>query len=134
MADTPDTKWARDVSFPFQFLDDCDLVQDENEEVVDQALILITFTRNGVVLLTSNFGSALTSSVFDQLDDVTELEIDSTLRRAFETQEPRVFLDREFIFDETAGANKLIVLVPYRIVVTGKYTVARLVIPRQITG
>jgi len=129
-----DTKYARDISFPLRFNDDCDLLMDEDQEVIDQALQLITFIPQGSIRLTPQFGSAILLSVFDQLDDETELIIDTSLRNAFETLEPRVFIDKEFIFDQSADERKLIVVVPYRIKVTGDLSASRFVIDRPLSG
>ena len=131
---TIDPKWARDIGFPFRFTEDCNLVLDEDEAIIDQALQLITFVKKGTVILFNVFGSAVEVSVFDPLDDATELVIDTSLRLAFEELEPRVFLEREFTFDQTADELKLIIIAPYKIKVTGKLTSSRFIVDRPITG
>jgi phage baseplate assembly protein W len=127
-----DENYARDISWPLRFDEDCDLAVDEDREVIDQALHLLAFIRRGEVPLTETFGSALEDSIFDFLDDATELAIDSSLRRAYEANEPRVFLDREFLFDESPDERKLVIIIPFRIVVTGEAATSRIVVSRPI--
>lgn len=124
--------FAADVGVPFRFSEDCDLYVDEDEAIIDQALNLITFTPQGTVPLASTFGSQAELSVFDQLDSSTELILDTSLRNAFESQEPRAVLDKEFKFDESADQKKLVVIVPYRVSVTGKLFATRLVIGKLL--
>lgn len=125
-----DDKYTRDVSFPLRFDEDADLALDEDEAVIEQALQIIAFTPRGSVILTETLGSNMQLDVFEQLDEATELSIDSSLRRAFEENEPRVFLDREFQFDESPDEHKLIVIAPYTIIVTGQLAVSRFIIQR----
>lgn len=129
-----DTRYARDVSLPMQFDADCDLLLDEDQEVIEQSLQLLTFIPQGSFRLFPDLGSAAQLAVFDPLDEETTLIFDTSLRNAFETLEPRVFLDKEFTFDETADEQKLVVIVPYKIKVTGDLAASRFVIPRPLAG
>lgn len=129
-----DTKYARDLSFPLRFTEDCDVLMDENQEIIDQSLQLITFIPQGSFRLFPDLGSAAQLGVFDPLDEETTLIFDTSLRSAFETLEPRVFLDKEFTFDETPDESKLVVIVPYKIKVTGALSASRFVIPRPLSG
>lgn len=129
-----DTAYARDLYFPLTFTDDCDLLMDEDVAVIDQSLQFITFIRQGTIRLFPEMGSYADRAVFDQLDEETELLIDSSLRSAFEALEPRVVLDKEFAFDETADEERIVVLVPYTIKVNGKLASSRFVIPRNLSG
>ena len=132
--EAPDTKYARDISLPFRFDEDCDLAVDEDEAIIDQSVHVIAFTKKGSVILTESLGSSLEFSVFDPLSSESELVIDTSLRQAFELNEPRVFLDKEFTFDESADESTLFVLIPYRIKITGKLSASRIVIPRPLVG
>jgi hypothetical protein len=125
-----DTKYARDISMPFQFDAECDLLMDEDQEVIDQSMNLITFIRSGVIRLFPTMGSGAMAAVFDQLDIYAETILDTSLRTAFEAQDPRVFLDKQFIFDETPDEGKVIIVVPYKIKVNGQLTATKLVIDR----
>lgn len=129
-----DTRYARDFSFPFQFNEDCDLLMDEDQEIIDQALQLITFIPQGSIRLFPEMGSSAQLAVFDPLDEETTLIFDTSLRNAFESLEPRVFLDKEFVFDESADEQKLVVIVPYKIKVNGDTTASRFVIDRPLVG
>lgn len=129
-----DTAYARDISFPLQFTEDCDLYMDEDQEVIDQSLQLITFIPQGSFRLFFNMGSVIQLAVFDPLDEEATLILDTSLRNAFETLEPRVFLDKEFTFDESADELKLLVIVPYKIKVTGELAASKFVILRPLSG
>lgn len=130
-----DQRYTRDISFPFRFNEDCDLLMDENEELIEQALNLITFIRSGTIRLFQSLGSSVALALFDQLDAETELIIDTSLRNAFETNEPRILIDKEMTFDQTPDERKLIVIVPYRIKITAKLAATKLVIDRPlVTG
>ncbi len=130
----PDVKYTRDLSFPMQYNEECDTLLDEDEEVIEQSLQLITFTNRGTVLLFDGFGSTIQPSVFDPLDDTTQLAIDTSMRTSFEINEERVFIDKEFSFDETPDENKLVIIIPYKIKVTGRLTASRFIIPRPLNG
>lgn len=129
-----DTKYARDISFPMQFTEDCDLYMDEDQDIIEQSLQLITFIPQGSFRLFPNLGSVAELAVFDPLDEETTLIFDTSLRNAFETLEPRVFLDKEFTFDESADESKLVVIIPYKIKVTGELAASRFIIPRPLSG
>lgn len=129
-----DTAYARDISMPFRFNEECDILMDEDQEVIDQALILITFIPAGLIRLFPEMGSGAHLVLFDQLDDESTIILDTALRNAFESLEPRVFLDREFIFDESPDQLKIITIVPYKIKVTGELSATRLVVPRPGPG
>ena len=53
-----DTTYARDVSFPIRFTEECDVLLDEDQEVIEQALQMITFILSGSIRLYPQFGSA----------------------------------------------------------------------------
>ncbi len=124
------SRYARDISLPFRFDSDCDLAVDEDEDVLEQAIILIAFTPTGTIILDVNFGTDFTISVFDPLDEETQLQIDTSLRMSIEEHEPRIFFDKEFIFDELADSNELLVIVPFVIKNTNQRWSSRLTIPR----
>lgn len=129
-----DTAYARDISFPLRFGEECDLLMDEDQEVIDQAITLITFIPSGSIILFPQMGSAAQLILFDQLDETSQLIMDTALRNSLESLEPRIMLDKELVFDESADEKKLICLVPYRIKVNGELTAIRMVIDRPITG
>ena len=126
-----DQAFARNISFPFRYTDDADLFIDENEEVVDQSLFIIVFTREGTFLLTPDLGTKIEASAFDPLDAESNLQMDTSLRNGIERNDPRVFIDREFTFDEVAQNNSVVITIPYTIVVTGKAIASRFVVPRN---
>lgn len=131
---TGDTRYARDIAFPFQFNEDCDLRMDEDNEVIEQALQLLTFIKKGSVRLHGTIGSEIKLALFDTLDEETELIIDASLRAAFEENERRIILDKEFVFDQSADESTLFVIVPYRVVITGLSTATKLIVERPISG
>ena len=125
-------EWARDIALPFRFDADCDLVQETDHEVVDHALNIIAFTPNGTVILFNEMGCALEASVFEMMDEETRLIIDTSLRTAFESQEPRIYLDKEMVFDESPDEKTLFIIVPYKIKVNGELTATKFIVPRLL--
>jgi len=125
-----DTHYARDVSFPIQFSSECDMLLDEDQEVVEQSLLLITFIPVGALRLFTVMGSSVTLAVFDQLDNAAVLTIDTTLRSAFDILEPRIQVDKQMIVDESPDNHFIVVIVPYAIKVNGQTDATRLTIPR----
>jgi phage baseplate assembly protein W len=124
--------YARDVSFPMRFDEDCDLFMDEDELLIDQSLQIIAFLPNGTVILFRDMGSGVEASVFDPSDRLTELVIDTSLRTAIESLEKRVTLDRDFVFDSTPDELKVVVAVPFRVAATGKLFTSRIVIAKPV--
>jgi phage baseplate assembly protein W len=125
--DSFDRLYARDISFPMTFTEDCDLFIDENEQIINQALVLIVRTPKGTSVLFGDFGTDLMISLFDPNDDETQLLIDTSLRNSIELLEPRIFLDKDFVFDESTDGSKIIVLIPYKIIITGQSLVSRFI-------
>lgn len=125
-----DPRYARDISFPFRYDENCDLALDENEQVIDQSVYILVFSRRGGIVLYREFGSEVELSVFDQLDDVLELELDTSIREAISRFEGRVLLDKELTFDELADSSKIQVVLPITIKNTGQQYYARLNLPR----
>lgn len=127
-----DTTYARDVALPLKFDEDCNLTLDENEAIIDQAIHIIAFTRAGAIPLFITMGSEAQLGLFEPNDETTQLAIDSSLRIAFEQNESRVYLDREFVFDETADGTSLMIIIPYTIIVNGKLVTSRFIVPRDL--
>lgn len=122
--------YARNVSLPLRFDASADLALDTDEELIDQAIQLVVFTLTGSFPLFTDFGSTTIANVFDPLDNATQLQFDNSIRNGLTNHEPRVFLDKEFIFDERRDQNELIVIVPFKIKVTGRLAASRVIIPR----
>jgi len=129
-----DSTFARDISFPLRFDSECNLATDEDEEVVEQALNLITFLPQGTLPLFPDMGSTAVLTVFDPLDAGSKLSLDTSIRMAVSRLEPRVVLDKEFTIEESADELKIIAIIPYRIIVNNKSGAVRLTIPRPIGG
>ncbi|MCG8436003.1 MAG: hypothetical protein MJA83_18440 [Gammaproteobacteria bacterium] len=126
-----DQAFARNISYPMRFTQDADLFLDENEEVIDQSLFIIVFTRSGFFLLTPELGNQIEANVFDPLDSESTLQMDTSLRNGIEANDPRVFIDREFEFDETTDSLGVTILIPYTIVLTGESVASKFIVPRN---
>lgn len=126
-----DTDYAVDVGLPFRFSEDCDLFLDSNDGIIEQAINIITHTPLGSIPLFPEMGSSVRNSVFDPLDDTANLVIDNSLRTAIERLEPRVVLDKQLKFDESADQQKRIVIVPARVIPTNRPIAPKVVIPNN---
>lgn len=115
-----DDNYAVDVGLPFRFTEDCDILLDVDDAIIQQALDLITFTPAASLLLFPEMGSEITTSVFDPLDPVSNILIDNSIRKAMQKLEPRIVLDKKFIFTDDPDNNKKSVLVPGRVVPTNR--------------
>lgn len=129
-----DTSYARDISFPLRFNEDCDLFLDEDQEVVEQAINLAVFVSAGSIRLYPKFGSSINLSLFENFSQELQLILDTSIRSAIEGLEPRLVLDKEFVFDVSADEKRIICIIPYRLVTTGEISATRLVIDRPLNG
>ena len=69
-----------------------DLIVLKNENAIARSIKNIVFTNPGEKPFQPNFGSRITESLFENIDDITALEIESELRESIQRQEPRVKL------------------------------------------
>ena len=83
----------KDISMTFQSnpLND-DLIALKNENAIARSIRNIVFTLPGEKFFNSSFGSRITESLFDNIDDITATIIVDEIRESIETYEDRVQL------------------------------------------
>ena len=81
----------KDISMTFQSnpLND-DLIALKNENAIARSIRNIVFTLPGEKFFNSYFGSRITESLFDNIDDITATIIVDEIRESIETYEDRV--------------------------------------------
>ena len=83
----------KDISMTFQSNPlTKDLIVLKNENAIARSIKNIVFTNPGEKPFQPNFGSRITESLFENIDDITALEIESELKESIQRQEPRVSL------------------------------------------
>ena len=83
----------KDISMTFQSnpLND-DLIALKNENAIARSIRNIVFTLPGVKFFNASFGSRITESLFDNIDEITATIIVDEIRESIETYEDRVQL------------------------------------------
>ena len=83
----------KDISMTFQSnpLND-DLIALKNENAIARSLRNIVFTLPGEKFFDEPFGSRITESLFDNIDDITAAIIVDEIRESIDINEPRVNL------------------------------------------
>ena len=83
----------KDISMTFQSnpLND-DLIALKNENAIARSIRNIVFTLPGEKFFNSSFGSRITESLFENIDDITATVIVDEIRESIETYEDRVQL------------------------------------------
>ena len=81
----------KDISMTFQSnpLND-DLIAIKNENAIARSLRNIVYTLPGEKFFNQSFGSRITESLFDNIDDITATIIVDEIRESIETYEDRV--------------------------------------------
>lgn len=106
----------KDISMTFQANPlNGDLIGLKNENAIARALRNIVFTLPGEKFFDENFGSHISASLFENIDDITASAIKDDIIQSINNNEPRVDLQRVTIypnFDE----NQFDVLIKYLIV------------------
>jgi len=84
----------KDISMTFQSnpLND-DLIALKNENAIARSLRNIVFTLPGEKFFDEPFGSRITESLFDNIDDITSSIIIDEIRQSITNYEPRVKLE-----------------------------------------
>ena len=83
----------KDISMTFQSnpLND-DLIAIKNENAIARSIRNIVFTTPGEKFFNASFGSRITESLFDNIDEITATIIVDEIRESIETYEDRVQL------------------------------------------
>ena len=83
----------RDVSMSFKVNPlTNDLIALKNENAIARSIRNIVFTLPGEKFFNEDFGSRISKSLFDNVDDLTASNIKDEIRRSIENNEPRVRL------------------------------------------
>ena len=83
----------KDISMTFQSNPlNSDLIAIKNENAIARSLRNIVFTLPGEKFFDESFGSRITESLFDNIDDITAAIIVDEIRESIDINEPRVDL------------------------------------------
>ena len=106
----------KDISMTFQANPlNGDLIGLKNENAIARALRNIVFTLPGEKFFDENFGSHISASLFENIDDITASAIKDEIIQSINNNEPRVELQNVKIvpnFDE----NQFDVIIKYLII------------------
>ena len=108
----------KDISMTFQSnpLND-DLNAIKNENAIARSIRNIVFTRPGEKFFNESFGSKITESLFENIDDINATLIEDEIRESIDINEPRVELDSVKAFP-IYDLNNFDVIIRYNIVGT----------------
>ena len=106
----------KDISATFQTnpLND-DLVALKNETAIARSIRNIVFTNPGEKFFQPNFGSRISESLFENLDDISALTIQDEIEDSIRKYEPRVSLI-DVTVNPNFDANQFDVVISYRII------------------
>ena len=106
----------KDISMTFQSnpLND-DLIALKNENAIARSIRNIVFTLPGEKFFNASFGSRITESLFDNIDEITATIIVDEIRESIETYEDRVQLV-DVIADPNFENNSFDVTITYEII------------------
>ena len=106
----------KDVSMSFQANPlNGDLIGLKNENAIARALRNIVFTLPGEKFFNENFGSQITASLFENVDDISAIAIRDEIQQAIINYEPRVDLQKVEVFPNFDD-NAFDVIITYIIV------------------
>ena len=106
----------KDISMTFQSnpLND-DLIAIKNENAIARSLRNIVFTTPGEKFFNESFGSRITESLFENIDDITATVIVDEIRESINNYEPRVEVDDVKAFPDYEN-NSFDVTITYEII------------------
>ena len=106
----------KDISMTFQANPlNNDLIALKNENAIARSLRNIVFTLPGEKFFDSSFGSRITDSLFDNIDDITATIIVDEIRESIENNEDRVKLNNVEAFPDYEN-NSFDLTITYEIV------------------
>ena len=106
----------KDISMTFQANPlNNDLIALKNENAIARSIRNIVFTLPGEKFFDSSFGSRITESLFDNIDDITATIIVDEIRESIETNEDRVKLNNVEAFPDYEN-NSFDLTITYEIV------------------
>jgi len=106
----------KDISMTFQSnpLND-DLIAIKNENAIARSLRNIVFTTPGEKFFNESFGSRITESLFENIDDITATVIVDEIRESINNYEPRVEVDDVKAFPDYEN-NSFDVTITYEVI------------------
>ena len=108
----------KDISMTFQSNPlNNDLIAIKNENAIARSLRNIVFTLPGEKFFNQTFGSRITESLFDNIDDITAAIIVDEIRESITIYEPRVVVDDVQAFPDYEN-NGFDVIITYNVIGT----------------
>ena len=106
----------KDISMSFETnpLND-DLIALKNSSAIARSIRNIVFTQPGEKFFNPDFGSRITESLFENMDEVSALEIRDEIENSIKNFEPRVLL-RNVIVESLIDSYELQIRIEYEIV------------------
>ena len=106
----------KDISMTFQSnpLND-DLIAIKNENAIARSLRNIVFTTPGEKFFNQSFGSRITESLFENIDEITATIIVDEIRQSIDNYEPRVEVDDVKAFPDYEN-NSFDVIITYDVI------------------
>ena len=108
----------KDISMTFQSNPlNSDLIAIKNENAIARSLRNIVFTLPGEKFFNESFGSRITESLFDNIDEITASVITDEISESINRYEPRVKLDKVKAYPDYEN-NGFDVIITYDVVGT----------------
>ena len=106
----------KDISMTFQSnpLND-DLIAIKNENAIARSIRNIVFTLPGEKFFNASFGSRITESLFENIDDINAILIADEIRESIDINEPRVELRNVEAFADFQN-NGFDVIITYNVI------------------
>ena len=92
-----------------------DLIAIKNESAIARSLRNIVFTLPGEKFFNQSFGSRITESLFENIDDITATVIVDEIRESINRYEPRVELDTVRAYPDFEN-NSFDVIIVYSVI------------------
>ena len=106
----------KDISMSFQTNPlTKDLIAMKNENAIARSVKNIVFTNPGEKFFNPRFGSRITESLFENVDDLTAIEVQKQIEESIRIYEPRVNLKSVEAFADIDG-NAFEVVIRYDII------------------
>ena len=108
----------KDISMTFQSNPlNSDLIAIKNDNAIARSLRNIVFTTPGEKFFNESFGSRITESLFDNIDDITSSIIVDEIRESLERYEPRAKINDVKAFPDYDN-NGFDVIITYEVIGT----------------
>jgi phage baseplate assembly protein W len=110
------SKGFRDISMSFQVNPlNYDLIALRNESAISRSIRNLVFTQPGEKFFNENFGSRISRSLFENIDEISASIIKDEITNTINNYEPRVELI-DVVIDPNFDNNEFNVTISYRIV------------------